>query len=84
MPGITFSRHPGTGWARRGYAAGLDRDRRHQEEALLDAGFAHLRKALNLWWERTGSGSGSADRLAVSQGIEDCNDQLQRIKRLSR
>ncbi len=63
---------------------GMDRERRHQEEAVLDARLARLMRALNVWWTMSGSGKGLADRLAVLTALGEAAEQFERIKRLRR
>lgn len=64
---------------------GMDRDRRHQEEAVLDARLSRLRKSLNVWWAMSGSGKEIAsNRLAVLAALDEAAEQLERIKRLRR
>ena len=69
----------------RAYITGNDSSR--QESAVLDARLARLRKALNLWWDRTDEGTTSgdpADGVSVRQLLEDAAEQLARMKRLRR
>lgn len=62
----------------------MDRDRRHQEEAVLDARLAKLREALNGWWIVSEGGQAAANRLFVLQRLDEVTEQMARIKRLRR
>lgn len=62
----------------------LDRDRRHQEEAVLDARLAKLRDALNAWWIVWEGGHAIPNRLFVLQRLDEAAEQMARIKRLRR
>lgn len=62
----------------------MDRDRRHQEEAVLDARLAKLRAALNAWWIASEGGQAIANRLFVLQRLDEAVEQMARIKRLRR
>ncbi|CAB4184845.1 hypothetical protein UFOVP1124_43 [uncultured Caudovirales phage] len=63
------------------------RDRRHQEQALFHSRLVALRRALNLWWERTEDGeSGGApeDLIAIRSRLSDAVEQMEAVKRLRR
>ena len=62
----------------------MDRDRRHQEEAVLDARLAKLREALEGWWVAGSGGQAAANRLFVLQRLDEAAEQMARIKRLRR
>ena len=62
----------------------MDRDKRHQEEAVLDARLAKLRDSLNAWWIVSEDGQAIANRLFVLQRFDEAAEQMARIKRLRR
>jgi hypothetical protein len=62
----------------------MDRDHRHQEDAVLDARLAKLRDSLNAWWIVSEGGQAIANRLFVLQRLDEAVEQMARIKRLRR